>query len=291
MRLHVGSTVLVAASLGLAFLPAPAKADFLTHGWRGLVRIDELTAHGRVIREMTGYYPTSMAMSPRGTVYFVGNDWPTEQNYLGAIDPLTWEVRGVPESPLLSGSIYYSTAVRGLAFSPEGTLFAIAGTADVARPIHTIDPQTGVATLVGSTGLKGVCALAFSPDGTLYGWDIGDVNLAGAVGLVTLDPLTGLATDVNPAVGDGNELIMSLGFGPDGTLYGAAESLFRVDMGTGELTLVGRLVIPPDEYFGAPSLVWIPEPSTPTALLSLAAAAVVVHLSRRRRKRAKAGAR
>jgi hypothetical protein len=278
MRFTARLRVFLAAFCGLPFFAPSARADLLGYGNEALVRIDELTGHMTTIREVIGLYPAYMAMSPSGTIYYVGQRWYGPWAYVAAIDPATWAVVSYP-GPDLSGSIIGAGQVRAVAFSPAGTLLA-AGT---GSKLHTIDVETGVARLVADTGLEALATIAFSPDGTLYGWDIGVVSGTVGLGLVTIDPLTGGATDVNPSVGGTSE-ISTLAFGPDGTLYGARSSLFTVDTATGELTLVGPLVIPPDEYFGTLSLVWIPEPSTLSALATLAAALLLAHLRRKRKR-------
>jgi len=105
---------------------------------------------------------------------------------------------------------------------------------DPPHDLVTIDVTTGMVTLVGSTGQPGVQALAFSPDGTLFGWDI-------RRGLATINTSTGLATLVNPGfkpdVVDHN--IQGMAFAPDGTLLGARESLFTINVKTGIPTLIG----------------------------------------------------
>lgn len=66
------------------------------------------------------------------------------------------------------GSTTAGLLYSGLSLNPKtGKLY----TSHVAQDrIYTIDPNTGIATLVGSTGLGGNNpALAFGPDGTLYG--------------------------------------------------------------------------------------------------------------------------
>ena len=56
------------------------------------------------------------------------------------------------------------------------------------------------------------------------------------------------------------------------------------EVGVPEFALVGPLVVPPDEYFRTRSLIWIPEPTTRTALATLAAALLLPHLFRRQRR-------
>lgn len=265
------------ACLVLLLFPCCARAELLGKGMGELARIDEATAQGVRMGHTGGYGVGPMAVSPWGTVYFVGVNYLSDESFLGTIDPATG---AVSQGPTLSGSIRWRQDVFGLDFSADSTLFAIQNWGTNDR-LHRIDVPTGIATLVGSTGLKGALALAFSPDGMLYGWDHG-VSGAGALGLVSIDPLTGLATDVNPTVGETDE-ILALAFAPDGTLYGAFTNLYTVDAHTGELTLVAPIEVPPHSFFATHAMVWIPEPSTLAGLLSLAATALLVYLLQRRR--------
>jgi hypothetical protein len=168
--------------------------------------------------------------------------------------------------------------VSALAFSPSGTLFAIRRYGPTGNDLYTIDVETGAATAVGCTMLPGIQALDFSPEGILYGFDVGGGSGAG-VGLVRIDPVTALASDVDPAVDGRAADVQTLAFAPDGTLYGAHENLFRVDLNTGALTLLGPIE---GTYFGIRGMAWVPEPSTLAGLATLAAA-LLVHLCRRRK--------
>jgi len=102
-----------------------------------------------------------------------------------------------------------------------------------------IDPGTGVATLVGDTGLSAATptALVFSPTGVLYTWGR---NL----NLYTLDPVTAAAT---PIGNTGFSSSGDLAFARDGTMYGTAynvsgtEALVTIDPLTAAAGLVGLL--------------------------------------------------
>lgn len=106
--------------------------------------------------------------------------------------------------------------------------------------LYEIDPISGVGTMVGDTKFQTLQSLTTGPDGTLYSWDRQD-------GLITIDPQSGLGTDVNPNAGSGfASLMQSLAFAPDGTLIGIAhigassnerQELYRIDTTTGEATL------------------------------------------------------
>jgi cysteine-rich repeat protein len=122
--------------------------------------------------------------------------------------------------------------IRALAFAPNGDLLAVnnEGSGTGQDDLYAIDVATGVGTLIGPTTFDGVQALAFSPGGTLYAWDIFE-------GLLTVDPATGLATDVGPAGADAQ--LQSIDFDPSGKLYGSLDELYEIDAATGEICLIG----------------------------------------------------
>jgi hypothetical protein len=126
---------------------------------------------------------------------------------------------------------------RALAFAPDGTLFAISdggyeGTPNEHDRLVKIDLSTGLITNVGLTGFRAIQGMDFAPDGTLYGWDVGQ-------GLLILNVLSGAATDVKP-VGFETIDIQSIAFDRAGVLFGCRDSLYTVDPTTGTSTLVGQ---------------------------------------------------
>jgi hypothetical protein len=140
-------------------------------------------------------------------------------------------------------------AVTGLAFEPHtGILYGATGGFSPSPPrrtIITIDPNTGVGTLVGAEGSGGPLAdITFTSDATLYGWGEGTDDL------YTVDKSTGVATRVAESnfcsFGSGISANSSdvLYFGGDcgGPGHG---HLATVDRFTGQVTLG-----PP--YSGAP---------------------------------------
>ena len=152
---------------------------------------------------------------------------------LVAIDPFTGAgTTIVTLSPALN-------SVRGLATTPQGVLYALqdAGTTSQPDRLHTIDPTTGVTTLIGLASHNGLQGLCSDLVGQLYAWDVGPGTGIG-VGLVAVDPLTGASTDVNPGVGNAVD-IQCLAVSPAGVLYGGRSSLFTLDVTTGVATLVG----------------------------------------------------
>ena len=112
--------------------------------------------------------------------------------------------------------------------------------------IFTVDRTTGLATLVGATGLgDGVSAIRFDPQsGTMYG--ILGSSCTGAR-LIRIDTATGAGTLIGVLAGAGFDGGLpgfctggsdSLAFAPDGTLYAGgyvfgATSLLKVEKGTG----------------------------------------------------------
>ncbi len=139
--------------------------------------------------------------------------------------------------------------IMGMACSRQGTLYAI-GQFDPSKPnfnsLYTIDRVTGQATLIGPTGVtdsRDCCggflmALAFAPDGKLYG-----VNSTST--LFTIDTSTGEATkvvDLYAAPGQLLPLVMGLAIDSRGTVYVAdwvpGSRVYTVDATTGMVTPV-----------------------------------------------------
>jgi hypothetical protein len=188
-----------------------------------LVSIDPATGSSTAIGPTGFALLNSMARDSSGTIYS------TDGVNLVKIDPTTGVGTAVQ-------TLKPTTDVRGLTFTPTDVLFAIrnggeAGSTTDPDDLVTIDVTTGVVTLIGNTGFSALQAFECSPKGTLYGWDL-------IRGLVTIDPSTGAATVVNPGSG-GSPDVQGLAFAPSGTLYGAGNALYTIDVSTGALTLVG----------------------------------------------------
>jgi len=87
----------------------------------------------------------------------------------------------------------------GLAYyPPSGLLYGTTSPASATpNSVFTIDPNTGVATLVGAHGVdQAIVDLALASDGTLYGWLEPSND-----DLVTINLATGAATVVGPSPG------------------------------------------------------------------------------------------
>ncbi len=83
------------------------------------------------------------------------------------------------------------TACNGLAYDDNsGILYG--ATYGAASDLYTIDPATGVGTLVGNINSGIIIAMACDNNGNLYGTDIIDDNL------YSIDPVTGAGTVIGP---------------------------------------------------------------------------------------------
>jgi hypothetical protein len=100
-----------------------------------------------------------------------------------------------------------------MAFSSDGTLYAIDGRANATLPelLYTIDVSTGGLNLVGTLGRHSITGLDFGPDGRLFGWDR-------LKGLIQIDPVTAKSSQVNPAFTPGPQ-IQSIAFAPSWSAF------------------------------------------------------------------------
>ena len=124
--------------------------------------------------------------------------------------------------------------------SPSGTMFAAAdGGCRVHGSAHiliTVDTNAGTGNAVGDIGFADVDAIAFAPDGTLYGVDARTDNL------IRIDSNTGAGTVVGPV---GFPFVGGMAFSSDGVLYGAdiigLSTLITVDTQSGQGTAIGPI--------------------------------------------------
>ncbi|QQS54830.1 MAG: choice-of-anchor D domain-containing protein [Candidatus Competibacteraceae bacterium] len=141
--------------------------------------------------------------------------------FLVQIDPVT----GVG-TPLVTVTGPFVN-IYAMAFSPEGELYVSSATSPSYFPaLYKIDLDSGQSQFISYTAPHRFLGLDFAPDGTLFGWS----NLDG---LYTIDTNTGAATDVNPSIGNTSNSLETIGFAPDGTLYGANCDWFQIDSSTG----------------------------------------------------------
>lgn len=162
-----------------------------------------------------------------------------------------------------------SDDIRALAIDSTGWYVINEGAPD---QLYRIDPSSGVATLVGSTGVSSLQSLAFDPtSGLLYSLNIGP----GEASLGTISTSTGAFTSIGLSVLTGADS-QTLTFDSAGTLYGLeTNEIYTWNKATGEATVFGSGTWGVDVR-GAEV---VPEPATMT-VLGLAALAA----TRRRKK-------
>jgi alpha-tubulin suppressor-like RCC1 family protein len=141
----------------------------------------------------------------------------------------------------LSSSFDVIAPVSSLIFGAAPSGGPRTGTADVTSNFYSIDASTGAATEIGAIGFGRVGAMDFHPGtGVLYA--TGQRLGSGVPVLITIDPMTGVGTEVGPTGAPGG--ISDLSFRSDGVLFGyeATPDLHRVhrfNISTGAASLVG----------------------------------------------------
>ncbi len=203
--------------------------------------------------------------------------------------------------------------LESMAIRPGGVTTGVVGGYD--GTLYPVDVSTGATSATLGGNAPEVQALAYAPDGQLWGYQdlsgadqlikLDDTNgiktnvggrpgrinamvFIGATaycwvegtGLHTVNLTTGAITDVNGAAGGTNMTGMAMGPN-DGILYAGSGSgdLFSVDIGTGVEALLGNLALG-EVLEGMSSVENIPEPVT-MSLLALGGLGVL--LKRRRR--------
>lgn len=209
----------------LCLLATPAFAqDMVATSWGGpIYALDSFT--GQTTLLANGLFG-QQALARDGQ----GRLWSTQRT---ATAPFTYDLTRV--DPLAGSATvqFANTAdVRGMTGVGGSLLLAVVnapvGTAD---SLAVVDAATGSVTTIGPTGLNGLQSIAVRA-GVLYAFDSN-------IGLVTLNPTTGQATDVNPAIGSNGTNLQWLAFRADGQLVGGGATLFTVDPSTGATTAFG----------------------------------------------------
>lgn len=209
-----------------ALAPVGLAQDMLAVDWLGQAyALDSGTGIASAVGSSTvPGNPNAMTQGPQGQIFLTYRTTvSSSDSQFAAIDRTTGTV--TPFGAALP------IDTRGLAYGPNGLFYGIAdGVSGVIDGLYTYDLQTQAFTMIGLTGLKAIQALEFAPNGTLYGWDVANTGK----GLITIDPATGAATDVNPGVGDvPTDSVQFLAFAPDGSLFAGRHSLHSVDPATG----------------------------------------------------------
>jgi hypothetical protein len=159
----------------------------------------------------------------------------------------------------------------GLTFDAGGDLFASMATAE---ELYSVDPLTGLASLIGPTTRQDVVALVDAGGDTL--WGVSQDYDGQPLNFVSVSKSTGATTVIGPmGLGSGITAGVGIDYGPDGTLWGIADNgvIFTIDTTTGQATVVATTL-------GGFEGLAIPEPAT-VALLALGGQGIL----RRRRKR------
>ena len=168
-----------------------------------------------------------------------------ENNAFMSVDVETGETTPIGTSVPVQGDSWTELATD----PTDGTLFA-----STSEALHTINPATGEATLVGPFGVAGIMiAIAVDDDGNIYGHNIQDDSI------YSIDPETGAATLIGPTGVDAN-FAQGMDFDPvTGQLYMAwyqgsgVGGLRVVDTETGATELVGPFQGDEITYLAIPS--------------------------------------
>jgi hypothetical protein len=209
-------SVAVLAIAASAASPASSQAILGIDGLLGdLYSIDTMTGQASY-RGSTGlnqWIWTSIAQDSQGRIVAGYVDYITlSRADLYEIDPLTSQVSFIVSTSLIG--------LAGLAFGPADVLYAVndrfPGVAYSPDDLYSVDCNTGAASLVGGIGTTVLTNLAFG-QGWLWGYDA-------VMGLVQIDPMTGIGADVNPSFRGHVDLAESICFGP-------GEVLFLIDYG------------------------------------------------------------
>lgn len=226
MRHSTAFSVTLSFSAALATLPAQ---ELIAVNFAGQAfAVDSATGQARTIGA-TGVTSCNAMARKDGVLYSTaqtGGVFGPRQ--LVTIDPIT------AQASVLFPNL--GVDLRGLA--PKDGSNELYGIAD-GQPdrLVTIDVTTGQVTTIGTTGFTGIQALDSEMSVLfLFGWD---VNL----GLVRIDPTTGVTVDVNPSLGTQGAAIQFLTTVGDagGTphLIGGNTALYSIDVGTGVVTPLG----------------------------------------------------
>jgi hypothetical protein len=250
MKTKIVTTVFAAATSVLSLMLTPAKSavqPHLLYATSGAgTELVAFNLEERTTRTIGGIgipFSLSLAFCPPGGLvpYTMTNTFGSAQLATinletGAATPI-----GLPLGQQLN--------IMGMTCSREGTLYAL-GDSDPAdrdfNSLYTVNRESGLATRIGATGVQlsteedpffgFFMALAFAPDGTLYG--------ANDIALYRINPSTGYATKIVDFAGVTQPpSVMGLAIDSLGNFYVAdfvpmppGSRVYRVDTSSGEAT-------------------------------------------------------
>ena len=201
---------------------AAAQEIFIMGGGGDLHSIDPKTGQTTLIG-FTGHHNyiwNTLAQNSQGQLFASTGDWMVGYSIF-EIDPLTGAGTFVTDTNF--------TGLGSMAFGPGDELYvghdpkfpASGGIYD----LYTLDINSGIETLIGSTGTFHIIAMDF--DGTyLYGHNSG-------LGLMEIDLNSGLATDVNDKFKGRRGPTASMCFDDNGALYFIDDALWMMDRDSG----------------------------------------------------------
>jgi outer membrane protein assembly factor BamB len=235
-----------------------------TYGRRGVFRIDPRT--GDYLGTLVNDDLLHIAFGPAGDLYGV-DLW---SRGLLRYDGLT----GAFKQTILKGSDFGYYGVGSFTFLPDGSIFAVTRSDQVARyDLQTgeqIGPLTDLSGMPAELGLTGAGfdGMALGPDGKVYvAYDFYSRSGVLNAGVMRFDGETGTFLDFVmrdvPAQGAASGGSLGVAFGPQGDLYVGsqyAKAVFRYDPATG--TRLGTLPLT-GFVTGASHLAFlmVPEPS------------------------------
>jgi DNA-binding beta-propeller fold protein YncE len=232
------TTVAAVLTLTLASVAA-AQEPGLLYATAGAGRqLAAINLHANAVRVVGDIgIPLSISLAfcrPGGVAYTITNFFNPTNAQLAELN------LGTGAATLVGSPLGQDLSIMGMTCAPDGTLYAV-GQLDPTDPdfnsLYSVDRRTGLATLVGSTGVSEdaadgwsgfFMALAFAPDGTLYA-----VNTSA---LFSIDPTTGAATKVVDFVGVAS--VMGLDIDQSGNFYlsnwEGVGTIYALDVSTGE---------------------------------------------------------
>ena len=188
-------------------------------GTAPLVRIDPATGAYATIASNGNSYHT-LAQNAAGQIYGSWFSTTEDNGRISQINPDT----GAPLQTF-NAVTPGAGSIRGLSFDTSGTLFAVVnrnnaqGSPTLPDDLYEINFGAQTTSRIGSLGFLSVQALDVSPGGSFFAWDTQD-------GLLTVNPATGAAVDVNTSIG-GSAEIQSIVFGPMDDSLARATHCFR----------------------------------------------------------------